>query len=310
MKNTGLKMRKRAEYRKLFQRLYELVILLLITLGLVLIISPFFLPISVDIRNLILGIGVGLFPTGLVALILSRYTAKITEFLIEDTINLSLHEGLSRVKDDIYQLTPLLRSSSLLGLENIYPNRGAALEEFSEYIKKELDELENGEKKSGILWVVSSSLRGFVVATGSKFDGLMMLSHMSRIKNRLNEKLDLRILMTEPTMADVRAKQENRGKGEIPGEIQSSLSSLRNAGIKRECVRYYPGTPTVFAIATSEKILLNPYPYERDSHRCFSLIAFNTFRTDGIYSQYKTFHFEEPWKRAKEISTDSWDSNS
>ena len=80
-------------------------------------------------------------------------------------------------------------------------------------------------------------------------------------------------------------------------------------GIQREQVRYYPGTPTVFGVATSERMLLNPYPYESESHRCFSMIVRRTKYGRDIYHQYKEFHFDKPWEHAKEIPEKDWMEN-
>jgi hypothetical protein len=112
--------------------------------------------------------------------------------------------------------------------------------------------------------------------------------------------------MTDPLVADFRAQQEGRPKGDIQTEIRAGIVRLRNSGIQRECVKYYTGTPTVFAIATSDKMLLNPYPYESESQRCFSLIVQKTQNPEDIYHQYIEYHFERPWRRATAIPDEDW----
>ena len=71
-------------------------------------------------------------------------------------------------------------------------------------------------------------------------------------------------MMTDPEMADYRAQQEGRASGEIPNEIDMNIARLKRIGIERKTIRFYRGTPTVFAIATTDRMLLNPYPYETE----------------------------------------------
>ncbi len=138
------------------------------------------------------------------------------------------------------------------------------------------------------------------MAAMERFDGQGIIDHIA------NSPCDFRMLMTDPEMADFRAGQEGRAKGDIQVEIRAGIARLKYAGIKRESIKYYLGTPTVFAIATMDRMLLNPYPYERESQRCFSLIARKTNNPEDIYHQYIESHFEKPWKHAKEIPSSDW----
>jgi hypothetical protein len=184
------------------------------------------------------------------------------------------------------------------GLESVFLTRGAALDAFTDFLKAELEKARCGEQAR--IWIVSSSLRGFIMAASDNFDGQKIIERVA------TSDCDFRILMTDPQMADLRAKQEGRRKGDIQAEIRAGIAFLENRGVKRESVKYYPGTPTVFAIATMNKMLLNPYPYESESQRCFSLIVNKTLNPEGIYHQYIEYHFDRPWKRAKEIPLEYW----
>lgn len=184
------------------------------------------------------------------------------------------------------------------GLESVFLSRGAALDAFMTAFKSELDKADAGEPAR--LWMVSSSMRGFMVTASDHFDGHKI------IERAATSSVDFRVLMTDPEVADFRAQQEGRPRGDIETEIRAGIVRLRNSGIKRECVKYYPGTPTVFAIATSEKMLLNPYPYESESQRCFSLIVQRTKNPEDIYQQYIEYHFERPWRRATAIPLVDW----
>lgn len=176
-----------------------------------------------------------------------------------------------------------------LGLESIHPTRGAALETFVQYLEAEIERGQKGEPAR--IWIVSSSLRGFIVQSGAHFNGRAMLGRIAK------SSCDFRVLMTHPQMADHRAKQEDRDAGDIPDEIAKCTAMLKNTGIKEEQIKFYPGTPTVFAIAAGERMLLNPYPYETEAQGCFSLIVQKTRNPKDIYHQYLEYHFERPWRR-------------
>jgi hypothetical protein len=62
-------------------------------------------------------------------------------------------------------------------------------------------------------------------------------------------------------------------------------------------------SPTVFAIATRERMLLNPYPYGAEAHRSFALIVKRVHQEPNdhdslhrdIFEQYEQRHFRRPW---------------
>jgi len=79
-------------------------------------------------------------------------------------------------------------------------------------------------------------------------------------------------------------------------------------------VRFVLHTPTVFAIATKDVMLLNPYPYGTEAFRSFcvtvrksSAIGANRARERDIYEQYEHYHFGEPWAHAEQIDPNVWD---
>ncbi|HEX8068660.1 MAG TPA: toll/interleukin-1 receptor domain-containing protein [Pyrinomonadaceae bacterium] len=209
-----------------------------------------------------------------------------------------LEAVLENLPEPASDASPISLLASPLGLEGVYQTRGAALENFAGSLNAEIDKAQQG--KPARIWIVSSSCRGFLTAAIERFDGQGMIDQIA------NTPCDFRILMTDPDMADFRAEQEGRAQGAIQTEIRAGIAMLKYAGIKRENLKYYPGTPTVFAISTADKMLLNPYPYERESQRCFSLIVRKTNSPEDIYHQYIDSHFEKPWKRAKEIPPSDW----
>lgn len=296
-----------------------------IIIGLLLILISLFMP-SGHLRDIVHGFGLGLTPAGVVALILSRYAAFFTELLLREAVETTIRDRLQKdmreldrtvedgigiitekiesgvQKTDLHmkKLSPLFGAASRLGLENVHLTRAQALASFAGFL--------DAEVKKGVecvptarVWIVSSSIKGFLNATGEHFDGRRMLEKIARCG------CDLRIIMTDPKVADFRAKQEKRAAGEIPQEVRMNIAYLKRIGVKRESIRYYSGTPTVFAVATSDRMLLNPYPYQTEAFRCFCVIVHKTLDPeDDIYHQYLQYHFDEPWQSTTEIPVDEW----
>jgi hypothetical protein len=284
-----------------------------------------FFPLPVDAQSILRGLGLSLAPAGIVTLLLARYSYSLTEKLLSETVkttierriqedmqmlNSTVEKGMEeiaqvvrtesdKIEHNMDALSPLFAAAANLGLENVHLTRGIALTQFAWFLDAEILKAEKGE--SAYVWIVSSSIKGFLEATSQHFDGSRMMERIA------GSKANLRIMMTDPAVADLRAKQERRADGEIPKEVEMNLAYLKRIGVKRECVRYYSGTPTVFAIATSDRMLLNPYPYQTEAFRCFSVIIHKTLNPDGdIYHQYLRYHFLEPWERTTEISADAW----
>lgn len=309
------------------ERLRELLIGSFVVVGALFVLLSFLPIFSTEIQTILRSMGLSLAPAGIVSLILSRYASTITELLLREAVEttirdrlqqditrvhstvesglndiaVTMKEGINQIERDMQGLSPLFAAASNLGLENVHLTRGIALTHFAWFLDAEIHKAERGEPAR--VWIVSSSIKGFLETATEHFDGRKMMARIVRCG------CDLRIMMTDPRMADSRAKQERRADGEIPKEIEMSLAFLKRIGVKRESVRYYPGTPTVFAIATCDRMLLNPYPYQTEAFRCFSIIVHKTLNPDAdIYHQYLQYHFEEPWhQRAMEISPIEWE---
>jgi len=126
------------------------------------------------------------------------------------------------------------------------------------------------------------------------------------IRRALAKQCPLRILLTDPQVAEHRARQEGLDAGVIASHIRQSVRELCLAGAPQEALRYYLGGPTVFGIATSNNMLLNPYPLAVESHRCFTLIVQRTPYGNDIYRQYREFHFDNPWEQGVAIPDTDW----
>lgn len=208
-----------------------------------------------------------------------------------------LHAQLAALPPPSSQPT-LVMSGNDMGIEYVFEGRGPALERFSEYIEHELAKSQL-EEEAGIS-IVGTSLRAFFVPAERNFDGKDI------IRRALEYKCPLRFMLTEPEVSDRRARQEGRRLGEIPEDIRRSVRDLLAAGVPKESIRYYGGSPTVFGIATTEYMLLNPYPLEQESHRCFALIVRKTDYRKDIYHQYRKVHFDDPWDHSESVPETDW----
>jgi hypothetical protein len=366
--------------RSMGRMIYQWLVGTITFIGLTLIIVSFFL--SEEVKDVLRGIGLSLFPTGLIAFLITYFVNKITEILVTKEMKKSFDEALrgagqnikstiddirkelvdslanntdliksniddvrkelvdslannmdlikSNIQDDLVRLrkeleefSPLFVSCSRLGLEDLYLTRSEALAHFASSLYAEIQKATISERFSGDsisemkygeiqkatrfeqprVWFVSSSIKGFLEAASSGFDGINVLEQI------VESNCDLRILMTELDTANIRAQQEGRGKGDIPDEIKMNLRHLKRIGVRRECIKFYPGAPTVFAIATTDKMILNPYPYQTEAFRCFTLIVRKTeVNARDIFNQYLRFHFEEPWQHAAEVPPEMWET--
>jgi len=164
-------MASESKREQIVQRLYELLVGLLIVVGLGLILVSFLLPVGGS-RDMVRGVGISLFPAGVVAFLLSRFAASTTEMLLRKTVETTIQDrlredmgsieemvtsGLDQLGNDMKRFSPLFLSAARLGLQNIYLTRAEALEEFASFLDAEIQKAERGE--SAAVWIVSSSIR-------------------------------------------------------------------------------------------------------------------------------------------------------
>lgn len=205
----------------------------------------------------------------------------------------------SQVSHPDPQNAALLDAVDRMGLEHLFQNRDEALATFAVYLTEEIERHKRHEEAS--LYIVGTSIRAFLSPTIGNVTGADILTEAVTCGCKV------RILITEPSIAEARAIQEGRTRGYITGEIRNSVQQLKDIGIERQSIKYYVGAPTVFVIATTSKMLLNPYPHTRESNRCFSLIVRKTKSDSDIYHQYKKYHCETPWDKAREQTPQEWD---
>lgn len=175
-----------------------------------------------------------------------------------------------------------------LGLQFVYEDRGPALEKFREYLEEEIARARR--KEAACISLVGTSARGFLVPALVGFHARELL------EEAIKAKCELRLMLVHSVVASLREAPEHRKPGQIVRDILQSFGELRQINVPRECVRYYSTGPTAFALATSEWMLLNPYPTAHESQHLFTLVVQNTGSSRDIYQRYKKFHFDDLWE--------------
>lgn len=174
----------------------------------------------------------------------------------------------------------LLRSAQHAGIRGLFISRADALWAFMTAIENEKHEI----------MIVGSSLRGLLQDYENEYERAREV-----LRRKVSEKVRLRILLTHPVVADLRAKQEDRNLKDIGREIIESLEVLRDKwSIEAANVRLYVGTPTVFGIKTAEAMLLNTYPYMKEAVASPCMIV---AKPGYMYDHYLNSHFRA-WNSA------------
>jgi hypothetical protein len=310
-------------------------------------VSP--ISISQSVREPLLEVGISLALFGPTTLVITLLASRQLERELMANVKNALKEITKQSEDIREDLQPLSGNWRELGLTNVYLTRADALKEFGAHIVNELVNARAGEITHATeaptstpsayvfgdaspndatapsharpqsppassqsppkirLWIAASSMKGLLEAASKEFDGMGIFSWAASLA--LEEKIDLRILMTHPQYAERRAHQETRNPNSITEEIKEALRHLKAWNVPLQCIRMAEATPTVFAIATRERMLLNPYPYGQEAYRSFTLTV-RRAREDqsnhpdihrDIFEQYQSRHFELPWKSALEL---------
>lgn len=131
-----------------------------------------------------------------------------------------------------------------------------------------------------------------IIVVGSSLKGLLQKGEFGEIAEKLRFKLEhgvkVRFLLTHPIVADFRGSQENRAPTEIGLEIIASLKILRFWNVDPACVRFYIGAPTCFGIATSRRMVINPYLSTGPSYDSPCLVLDSS---GYLFDQFRGLHF-------------------
>lgn len=190
----------------------------------------------------------------------------------------------------------LLKAVKYAGVVGIHKRREMALKNFSRAIDEESKE---------------------IMVVGSSLKGLLQRDEYGEIAEKLRFKADrglvhVKFLLTHPIVADFRAGQENRRPTEIGLEIIQTLNILKEWNNEYRHVRLYLGTPTCFAIKTSNKMLINPYPYVAVSYDSPCLLLEyspegGTERPSYFFEEFNKGHFEA-WDSSLSVHVKNYDA--
>jgi hypothetical protein len=182
----------------------------------------------------------------------------------------------------------ILKSLRESGVICPYRNRDSAIQEFYTAIDAEASE---------------------IMITGSSLLGLLQKDQYKELARKLEHKsklnIHVKLLLTHPKVADLRAEQEGRKFEAIGQEIIKSLQILRNWEVPPE-VRLYLGTPTIFAIKTKRKMLLNFYAYKANAFEspCLIVSKDDNLHYVYFYDEYDKAHFGAWDSSATEVVSD------
>jgi hypothetical protein len=231
-------------------------------------------------------IGAAVFATGPITILVWWVT--------DDIYRNELSNTLKDIVDEVFkkseQVNSIIAENKRLGIVGIYLQRVEALNDFKIYMNEEIARAKQGQQAK--LWFVCTDLQGFLEVSITGGDPRDILRDAARQEN-----LDLRIMMADPEMTITRS-----GSGDDSIAYAPAEDMQRKYGVDPSAIRFYAWRPTVFAIATSQYMLLNPYPHQEEAHRCMALIVVKTTEPEqdekykDIYNQYLEKHFLPSWK--------------
>ena len=264
---------------------YFFALVLLVLFGISLIIIGTALFTQGSLPNVILvGSGISMAPAAVVAALFRVFLFKEVQYQLTHPILDEVKKRLGpEIKDEVTSLIVQYRNeiSTLQALKEAgvlcpFRRREMALKNFTSAIDSETSE---------------------IMIIGSSLKGLLQMDKYKEISEKLKFKMTsgnvrVKFLLTHPVVADLRAGQEARQATDIGKEIIASLRVLKEWGVPPENVRLYKGTPTIFAIKTTQYMFLNPYPYGAVAFDSPSFIIGTTHQhTSYFYDAFDAFHF-------------------
>jgi hypothetical protein len=172
------------------------------------------------------------------------------------------------------------------GLRAVYSDRIQALKEIREEIDSEAQEVV----------IIGSSLKG-LIGVGGDTAGDQNLIRIALIDS-LKRGVKVKILMTSPKIAYLRANQEGRVAGDIEREILENLiymlaeRSGDDAVARNLEIKLYGGTPTIFLVSTSHALFFNPYTYYA---KAFESLCYRAGKNTPIFKNYYDHHYLDAW---------------
>lgn len=228
-----------------------------------------------------IALGVAVATPGALSYLYRKYLLEDIKLELQKPAMEFKREAVSMVAQALSEVTGtyrgelhLLRSAQAAGISGVYLSRAEALLAFVPELDAEQHEI----------MIVGSSLRGLI----KDYDNEYALAR-DTLKRKIREKVRVRVLLTHPVVADLRARQEDRNQKDIGREILDSVRTLCDEWmLDPTSVKLYLGTPTVFGIKTARSMLLNTYPYMKEAVASPCLIV---TKPGYMYDRYLDSHF-------------------
>ena len=214
----------------------------------------------------------------------SPITANHLERLRRDGLDVEkFFQGAAADRDRVLDALHLFENLYKGGLLESHPTRSSALQSFRADIEREIAGID----------LFGSSLKGL----------LMDRETIDAIGKALARGAKMRVLITHPALAFLRAYVEGRRENAIEGEIDEAISNYC-----RKLIQLAPGQvevrvalhpPTIFLLVLKSqlKALINPYTMTTEAYTTHSLIVRQTSEANCLYRQYSEHHFENAWSR-------------
>ncbi|HEX3043957.1 MAG TPA: hypothetical protein VHY08_04310 [Bacillota bacterium] len=245
-----------------------------IVIGVVMAVIPLTPGVPGKIALLLTGLGTAAFLAGFIGLI--------------NTVILA--EEFRKVTEQPMETLNFITKIHSAGISDVFRSR-------ADGVDKVLKSLEYEKRQ---LVIAGTSLKGVV---GIAFDEEHEYQGVwDALKDALRNKVRINILMTHPEAAYYRAQPEGRLPGEIEAEILDNLIYLvmfkaENPKIAEYLnIKLYSGAPTVFLMASSHKMLVNPYPYYATGSSSFSFLV---ECDSAMYNSYYNNHYRAAWLDSK-----------
>jgi hypothetical protein len=197
-----------------------------------------------------------------------------------------LSEEYRRLTDQPFDQLMLLSKIQTAGIVDVFRNRLEGNSKIMESLAEENSQF----------FVVGTSMKGLI---GVAFDEEDEYSEVWRaIKEALQRKVKINILMINPGVAHYRSRAEGRPDGAIEAEIIENLIYLVMYKMENPKladyikIKLYNGTPTMFIMGTTRRMLANPYPYYTTANSSFS------FLIEGgspLFAAYYHSHYRAVW---------------
>lgn len=283
-------------------RIYLLISLLTLGIGVVFIILYAKVPVTSDVeKTLYIILASSLLPAGILWTIEHYFLQKPIEHEYISALNqyrMERDKLLSAYKIDSENMLRQWRASqSLMELVQGAEKHcfRSVSDERSALVRRVLEESVDDESCKEIV-IVGSTLDG-LFRQGSWFEEF--------IRQAVEKHKSLKFMFTHWDYVTHREKQEDRADGDIAQELKHSLVRATTWKVPRDAIRLVHGAPTVFMVIAGNNMILNPYPFGRESVTSMSTWLTNPqpSRPEGppgtIWHAYYINHYDMVWNPEK-----------